>query len=175
MGQVGSFREDISAPERLSANHAVSQFQCGEAELDDWLKRRAVQNEEGGASRTYVVCIADRVVGYYALAAGSAAHLDAPGRVKRNMPNPVPVMVIGRLAIDTEFQGRRLGWALLKDAVLRTVQAAEIAGIRAILVHAISESAKRFYEKSGFVASPANPMTLMITIQDAVNWLQERS
>jgi GNAT superfamily N-acetyltransferase len=114
-------------------------------------------------------------VGYYALAAGSAAHLDAPGRVKRNMPNPVPLMVIGRLAIDREFQGRRIGWALLKDAVLRTLQAAEIAGIRAILVHAISENARQFYERSGFVASPSNPITLMITVKDAANGLQGRS
>jgi len=175
VGQVGEFREEISAPERLSANHDLSQFQCGEPELDAWLKLRANHNEDGGASRTYVVCVGSRVVGYYALAAGSAAHLDAPGRVKRNMPNPVPLMVIGRLAIDREFQGRRIGWALLKDAVLRTLQAAEIAGIRAILVHAISENARQFYERSGFVASPSNPMTLMITVKDAANGLQGRS
>jgi len=175
VGQVSEFREEISAPERLSANHDLSQFQCGEPELDAWLKLRANHNEDGGASRTYVVCVGSRVVGYYALAAGSAAHLDAPGRVKRNMPNPVPLMVIGRLAIDREFQGRRIGWALLKDAVLRTLQAAEIAGIRAILVHAISENARQFYERSGFVASPSNPMTLMITVKDAANGLQGRS
>jgi ribosomal protein S18 acetylase RimI-like enzyme len=91
------------------------------------------------------------------------------------MPNPVPVMVIGRLAIDARFQGRGIGSALLRDAVLRTVQAAEIAGIRAILVHAISENAKRFYEKSGFIASPIDPMTLMITVFEAARMLGQQS
>jgi GNAT superfamily N-acetyltransferase len=166
---------NISAPEKLTAAHDLAQFQCGEPELDDWLKRKARHNEESGASRTYVVCIGRQVVGYYALAAGAAAHRDVPGRVKRNMPNPVPVMVIGRLAIDLNFQGRGIGSALLLDAVLRTVQAAEIVGIRAILVHAISESAKRFYEKLGFMESPTNPMTLMITVQAAAHALAEKS
>jgi GNAT superfamily N-acetyltransferase len=164
----------LSAPEKLSTAHDLSQFQCGEPELDDWLKRRALHNEESGASRSYVVCIGRQVVGYYALSAGAAAHRDAPGRVKRNMPNPVPVMVIGRLAIDLKFQGRGIGTALLKDAVLRTVQAAEIAGIRAILVHAISESAKRFYQKLGFMESPTNPMTMMITVQAAADTLAKK-
>jgi len=161
MGEV----DLLSAPEKLNASHDLSQFRCGEPDLDDWLKRRALNNESSGASRTYVVCTGPRVVGYYALANGAAVHTDAPGSVKRNMPNPVPVMVIGRLAIDLNFQGRGIGSALLKDAVLRTAQAAEIAGIRAILVHAISPAAKRFYERLGFVASPTNPMTLMVTVR----------
>lgn len=170
----GTPKEQITAPEKLTAAHDLSQFDCGETELDDWLRRRALHNEENGASRTYVVCIGRRVVGYYALAAGAAAHANAPGRVRRNMPNPVPVMVIGRLAIDARFQGRGRGSALLRDAVLRTAQAAEIAGIRAILVHAISENAKRFYERSGFLASPVDPMTLMITVAEAANALREK-
>jgi GNAT superfamily N-acetyltransferase len=159
--------EDVSAPEKLNSSHDVSQFQCGEPELDAWLKRRAIPNEESGASRTYVVCTGRQVMGYYALAAGAVAHTLAPGRVRRNMPNPVPVMVLGRVAVDLKCQGRGIGSALLRDAVLRTVQAAEIAGIRALLVHAISESAKRFYEKSGFIPSPVDPMTLLITIAEA--------
>src|SRR5690349_14611123 len=142
----------IRPPEKLSSDHDLSQFQCGEPPLDDWLKRRALQNEERGASRTYVVCMGKQVVGYYALAVGAIAHVQASGRVRRNMPEPIPVMVIGRLAVDVTTQGQGLGAALLRDAILRTIQAAEIAGIRAILVHAISEPAKRFYEKSGFVA-----------------------
>jgi len=166
---------EVSAPEKLNPAHDLSQFRCGEPELDDWLKHRAIHNEERGASRSYVVCIGRQVVGYYALSAGAAAHRDAPGRVRRNMPNPIPVMVIGRLAIDLKFQGRGIGSALLKDAVLRTVQAAEIAGIRAILVHAINESAKRFYEKLGFTASPTNPMTLMVTVRAAAHTLAEKS
>ena len=172
---MSSSCDTISAPEKLNSAHDLTDFQCGEPELDGWLKRRAIQNEETGASRTYVVCAGRQVVGYYALAAGAAAHANAPGRVRRNMPNPVPVMVIGRLAIDVRFQGRGIGSALLRDAVLRTMQAAEIAGIRAILVHAISENAKRFYEKSGFVASPVDPMTLMITVAEAANTLRGKS
>jgi GNAT superfamily N-acetyltransferase len=164
---------ELSAPEKLSLAHDLSQFRCGEPELDDWLKRKSLHNEASGASRTYVICVGRQVVGYYALAAGAMAHMDAPGRVKRNMPNPIPVIVIGRLAIDLKFQGQGIGSALLKDAVLRTLQAAEIAGIRAILVHAISDGAKRFYEKLGFMASPTNPMTLMITVQAAAHTLTE--
>ncbi len=173
-GGASSKDARISAPEKLTPAHDLSQFQCGEPELDDWLRRRANHNEENGASRSYVVCVGRRVVGYYALAVGAVAHADSPGRVRRNMPDPVPVMVIGRLAIDLQSQGRGIGSALLRDAVLRTVQAAEIAGIRAILVHAISESAKRFYERSGLIPSPVDQMTLMITIAEAVNALQER-
>lgn len=171
---MGKVAGTISAPEKLKPSHDLSQFECGEPELDDWLRRRALRNEEGGASRSYVVCVGRQVVGYYALAAGAAAHANAPGRVRRNMSNPVPVMVIGRLAIDLKFQGRGIGSALLRDAVLRTAQAAGIAGIRAILVHAILERAKRFYEKSGFRTSPVDPMTLMITVSEAVNALREK-
>ena len=175
MGQMSSADEPINAPERLNPGHDLSQFHCGETTLDDWLRKRALQNEESGASRTYVACVGKRVVGYYALAAGAVAHADAPGRVRRNMPDPVPVMVIGRLAVDQTVQGQALGPALLRDAVLRTVQAAEIAGIRAILVHAISERAKRFYEMSGFIASRIEPMTLMITVAEARKAMQDKS
>ena len=157
----------FNPPEKLSPDHDLSHFQCGEPTLDDWLRRRALRNEESGASRTYVLCFESRVVGYYALAVGAVTHGDAPGRVRRNMPYPVPVMVIGRLAIDRSMQGQSIGPALLRDAVLRTIQAAEIAGIRAILVHAISDSAKRFYEKWGFIPSPVDPMTLMTTLAEA--------
>ena len=167
--------ERINPPEKLSSDHDLSQFQCGEPTLDDWLRRRALQNETSGASRTYVACVGKLVVGYYALAVGAVAHLGARGRVQRNMPDPVPVMIIGRLAVDQTVQGRSLGSSLLRDAVLRTLQAAEIAGIRAILVHAISERAKRFYEKWGFIASPVDPMTLMITVAEARKALQDKS
>jgi GNAT superfamily N-acetyltransferase len=111
------------------------------------------------------------VVAYYALAVGAVAHAGAPGRVRRNMPDPVPVMIIGRLAVDQEFHGHGLGQGLLRDAVLRTLQAAEIAGIRAILVHAISSAAQRFYERHGFARSPIDPMMLMITLADVAREL----
>jgi GNAT superfamily N-acetyltransferase len=158
----------LSAPEKLRADHDLSEFNCGEPSLDDWLRRRALQNEESGASRTYVVCAGKQVAGYYALAVGAVTHEESPGRVRRNMPDPVPVMIVGRLAVHKDFQGKKLGSALLRDAVLRTLQAAEIAGVRAILVHAISEQARQFYEDCGFIPSPMDPMTLMITVSEAV-------
>jgi GNAT superfamily N-acetyltransferase len=158
----------LSPPEKLSPDHDLSQFNSGETVLDDWLRRRAIQNEGSGASRTYVVCAGTRVAGYYSLAVGAVSHAGSPGRVRRNMPDPVPVMILGRLAVDISFQGQGIGVGLLRDAVLRTVSAADIAGIRAILVHAISDAAKGFYERCGFVASPVEPMTLMIPLADAV-------
>ncbi len=163
----------ISPPEKLTPGHDLSQFQCGEPTLDDWLRKRALQNEQDGASRTYVVCIGKRVVGYYALAVGAVARTDAPGRIKRNMPDPVPVMIIGRLATDQSLQGQGTGRALLRDAVMRTLQVSDIAGIRAVLVHAISDAAKRFYERYGFIASPMDPTTLMITVAEAQRALLE--
>jgi GNAT superfamily N-acetyltransferase len=157
----------ISPPERLTPDHDVDAFDSGVAALDDWLKRRALPNEDAGGSRTFVVCAAGRVVGYYALAAGAVEQISAPGRVRRNMPDPVPVMILGRLAVDGAYQGRGIGEGLLRDAILRTLQAAAFGGIRAILVHAMSDDAKRFYERHGFIASPIDPMTLMITLADA--------
>jgi GNAT superfamily N-acetyltransferase len=159
--------EEIGTPEHLTPQHDLEAFDSGVAALDDWLKRHALANEQAGASRTYVVCAGDRVIGYYALASGGVAQTAATGRVRRNMPDPVPVMVLGRLAVDRAYQGREIGVGLLRDAILRVLQAAELGGIRAILVHAISEEARRFYERHGFVASPVDPMTLMITMADA--------
>ena len=166
-------KDSIGPPQKLSPEHDLLSFHCGEPALDDWLKRRALANEESGASRTYVIAVGKRVVGYYALAAGAVAHSGAPGRIRRNMPDPVPVMVIGRLAVDETQQGQGIGPALLRDAIIRILQAAEIAGIRAILVHAISDRAKRFYEKWGFIPSPADPMTLMIKVSEARKVLLE--
>jgi GNAT superfamily N-acetyltransferase len=157
----------ISAPEHLTSAHEVAQFDSGVPALDDWLKRRALDDEKVHASRTYVTAVGGRVIGYYALANGAVARAHAGGRVRRNMPEPIPVMVLGRLAVDRAWQGRGIGQGLLKDAVLRTVQAARIAGIRAILVHAISEEAKKFYSRHGFAESPVAPLTLMITLSDA--------
>ena len=162
---------EISPPEKLSLKHDLSGFDSGEPVLDDWLRRRARQNEESGASRTYVVCVGKRVVAYYTLAVGAIAHAEAPARFRRNMPGPVPAMVLGRLAVDKTHHGRGVGTGLLRDAMLRTIQAADIAGIRTILVHAISEPAKRFYERYGFVASPVDPMTVMIKVAEAARIL----
>lgn len=175
MGEMSRSDSDISTPEKLLPEHDLADFDSGEPALDDWLRQRALANEESGASRTYVVCVGNRVVGYYSLAVGAVAHVGAPGRVKRNMPDPVPVMILGRLAVDKSFHARGIGSGLLRDAVLRTVQAAEIAGIRAILVHALSDAAKRFYQSHGFIASPIDPMTVMITVAEAVKTLGEKT
>lgn len=161
--------DTLRPPEPIGAAHNLRRFESGEPALDEWLRRRALRNESGGGSRTYVVCTKSekRVVAYYCLAAGAVAHAGAPGRVRRNMPDPIPAIVLGRLAVDRAFQGRGLGRALLRDAILRTIQAANIAGIRVILVHAMSEAARRFYERAGFRPSPIDPMTLMITVAEA--------
>jgi predicted N-acetyltransferase YhbS len=153
---------DIRAPQPLAADHELDAFDCGVAALDEWLKRRARRNEAEGASRSFVACVGRRVIGYYSLAAGSVLHAVATGKVRRNMPDPAPVILLGRLAVDRRWQGRGLA-----AAVLRTLGAAETIGVRAMLVHAISEDAKRYYEKHGFRASPVDPMTLMITIDEA--------
>ncbi|MBE9009283.1 GNAT family N-acetyltransferase [Pseudanabaenaceae cyanobacterium LEGE 13415] len=160
--------EQLRPPERINSSHQFENFDSGNSQLDDWLKRRALKNEAEGASRTYVLCESETVVAYYCLANGAIAQIEATGRIRRNMPDPIPVMVIGRLAVDRQWQGQGIGRALLRDAVCRTLQAAEIAGIRAILVHAISEEAKQFYERYGFTASSIDSMTLMIRVQDAI-------
>jgi GNAT superfamily N-acetyltransferase len=161
------------SPTPLAAQHDLDQFSSGTPPLDEWLRRRARQNEGGGASRTYVICEGLRVIGYYSLAAGSVLRAAATGRVRRNMPDPVPVALLGRLAVDKGWQRQGLGAALLRDAVLRVVGAAGTIGVRALLVHAISDEARRFYEHNGFRASTTDPMTLMITIEEAQRILGE--
>jgi GNAT superfamily N-acetyltransferase len=164
---VGLDQAPLRPPEKLTTLHQIASFDSGDGPLDEWLKRRTLKNEAEGASRTYVLCAGVVVVAYYCLANGAVAQTAATGRVRRNMPDPIPVMVIGRLAVDRHWQGKGIGRALLRDAVLRTLQAAEIAGIRAILVHAISEDAKQFYETCGFTTSSVDPMTLMVKVDDA--------
>jgi len=159
-------RVTLFAPAPLAEDHDLTEFDSGIAELDDWLRKRARSNQATGASRTFVLCDGKRVVGYYALATGAVAQKDAPGRIKRNMPDPIPFAVLGRLAIDQAFQGRGIGRALVRDAGLRLLQAAEIVGIRGMLVHAISEDAKAFYLALGFAPSPSEPMMLMVTLHD---------
>jgi GNAT superfamily N-acetyltransferase len=156
----------VSAPQSLAATHLLDRFNCGESSLDDWLKRRALTNHLNGASRTFVVVDADQhVLGYYALAAGAVAHMEATGAVRRNMPDPAPVMVLARLAVDVRAQGIQLGAALLQDAVTRVLSVAENAGVRALLVHALNERAKAFYEHYGFRESPVHAMTLMLPLK----------
>jgi predicted N-acetyltransferase YhbS len=155
----------LQAPVPLSDTHILDDFDCGVASLNDWLKRRAVANQRNNASRTYVVTDEQKVIAYYCLSSGALALSDTPSPIKRNMPDPVPVAILGRLGVDTTCKGRGLGTALLQDAVLRTMQAAEIVGIRGIVVHAISEEAKQFYQHYGFSSSPTQDMTLILSIK----------
>ena len=155
----------MHAPQPLAQIHDLSTFDCGEQVLNEWLKRRAFANQVTGASRTFVVVRErNQVLAYYALAAGAVAHANAAGSVRRNMPDPIPVMVLGRLAVDRSCQGKQLGSAMLKDALLRTVSVSENVGIRALLVHVINDAAKQFYIRRGFQPSPATPYTLMLKL-----------
>ncbi len=156
---------NLSAPQPLAAAHLLGDFECGEPALDEWLKRRALNNQLGGASRTFVVVDdKQRLRGFYALAAGVVAHQLATPSVRRNMPDPIPVMVLGRLAVDRRAQGMQLGAAMLQDAVNRAITVSQNTGVRALLVHALHEQAKAFYEDYGFQESPTHPMTLMLRL-----------
>lgn len=156
----------LRAPEPLDEAHELGVFDSGEPSLDDWLRRRARANQAGGASRTFVVCRDRVVVGFYCLAAGAISVTTAPGRIRRNMPDPIPMAVLGRLAVDRSLQGRGIGRALLRDAVLRTLQASEALAVRGLLVQALNAEAQRFYVACGFTASPTDPMLLMATLSD---------
>ena len=158
----------LSSPVLLAADCQLDDFACGVDSLDDWLKRRAHPNQVNGASRTYVVTEGKKVVGYYCLASGALELSDTPASIRRNMPDPVPVAILGRLAVDKSCQGRGLGVALLQDAVVRTAQAGGILGIRGLLVHTLSIEAKAFYEHHGFVASPTQPMTLILSLKGKI-------
>lgn len=156
----------LTRPEPLADAHELNDFFSSVTSLDDWLKRRARTNQVSGASRTFVVADGHKVVGYYALASGAIATADSVGRFRRNMPDPIPVAVLGRLAVDRSQQGRGLGRALFRDCALRVAHAADSIGIRGILVHAISDQAKAFYLALGFDPSPVDSMTLMVTLGD---------
>lgn len=156
----------LAAPEPLAVHHDTTAFACGVESLDRWLKQRALKNQATGASRTFVVCDGNRVAAYYALASSAVASAAATGRLRRNMPDPIPVVVLGRLAVDRSLQGSGMGRALVRDACLRVVAAADAIGIRGMLVHALSETAQAFYGRVGFDPSPLDPTILMATIAD---------
>ena len=157
-------RPALQAPTPLTEAHRLEGFRCTEPALESWLKQRARRNQQDGASRCYVVCAGEDVVGYYALAAGAVAHTQTPGHVRRNMPDPIPVIVLGRLAVHADRAGQGIGAGLLKDAVLRALRLSQEMGIRALLCHAINEDAKRFYLHHGFVESPIEPLTVMLNL-----------
>jgi len=154
-------------PRLLSAGDDRTDFGSGEPVLDDWLRRRAMANSASGASRCFVSCRDCRVAGFYALSTGSVQLRMAPAHVGHGMPDPVPVVLLGRLAVDRRDQGHGLGSGLLRDAVARTVAASEIVGVRALLVHAMNERARDFYLRFDFEPSPVEPLHLMLLMKDA--------
>jgi len=161
----------LSPPELLTEQHETADFTSGEVSLDDWLKRRARSNQISGASRTYVACEASKVIGYYALASGAVTVASTPGKFRRNMRDPIPVVVLGRLAVHRAWQNRGVGRALFRDAAQRVAHAADVIGIRGIVVHAISEDARKFYLSLGFESCfqescLQEPMTLVVTLAD---------
>lgn len=153
-----------SAPELLQSHHHLNLFDCGEEVLNLWLKRNALKNQQNQASRTFVIYEGDVVVGFYALAAGAVTHQFVSGAIRRNMPDPIPVIVLGRLAIDVNHQGKKLGAALLKDAVLRAKIVAEQVSVKALLVHALNDNARHFYLNYGFQSSPIDERLLMLKL-----------
>lgn len=153
-----------SAPELLNATHHLDDFDCGEEALNSWLKRNALKNQQNQASRTFVICQNNNVVGFYALAAGSVSHQFVSGGLRRNMPDPIPVVVLGRLAIDLTHQGQKLGAALLKYAVLRASAVSQQVGVKALLVHALNDKAKAFYLNYGFQVSPIDDLILLLKL-----------
>ena len=158
----------LTPPAPLQAHHITTAFDCDETALNQWLQRYALQNQRADASRTFVLCEDARVVGYYSLAAGAVEHGNVPARVKKGLArHPITVMVLARLAVDHRYQGRQIGQGLLKDAITRTLHAAQYAGIRAILVHAKDAKARRFYERFNFEPSPLDPFQLMLLLKDA--------
>lgn len=160
----------VTAPVPLDTTHILSEFYCGESTLDEWIRHKGLKNQSAGAARTFVICKenSSRVVGFYSLATGSVAHLMAPGGLRRNMPDPIPVILLARLAIDTNYQGSGLGADLLHDAVLRICRVARHIGVRGIMVHALSEAAKQFYLRHGFISSQTQENVLFLRLPTAL-------
>lgn len=152
--------------EKLTPSHEIGDFQCGESTLDSWLRNRALKNEENGATRTFVVCAekSKQVIGYYSLSTGAIQRESAPEAFRRNMPEPIPIVLLARLAVDRRYQQQRWGGKLLREAVMRSMLIAETIGVRGLVVHALTDEAKAFYQRFGFSVSPIQPHTLVLAL-----------
>jgi GNAT superfamily N-acetyltransferase len=164
---MGAVAPDLAAPRAIRPDDDASQFSCGDEVKDQWIRKYAVANHFGGGAKVYVAVSGTRIVGFYALATASIQHSDATPRVSKSMPDPVPAILLGRLAADSKEAGKGLGSFLLRDAIIRTLAAAEVVGVRVLLVHAASEAARKFYADRGFEPSPTDPLQLMIMLKDA--------
>jgi GNAT superfamily N-acetyltransferase len=153
--------------EKLRRDHLIDVFDCGQEELNSWLRKYALQNQGSNAAQTYVGLAGEVVIGYYSLAVGQIEYVEAPERLQKGLArHPVPIMLLARLAVHKDWQKKGVGRALLRDAVLRTLQAADIAGIRALAVHAKDEGARRYYEQFDFITSPTDPLHLFVLLKD---------
>jgi GNAT superfamily N-acetyltransferase len=163
----------FSRPEPLGVEHQLEGFDCGMPALDDWLLRHARQAQGSGSAKTFVVAEGARVAGYFSLTVGQVDTQDAPERIRKGMGQyPVPVVILARLAVSRQDQGRGMGFGLLQDAIRRTMLIAEQAGIRAMLTHPIDEEAAKFYTRFGFIASPLREQQLLLLLKDARRWVR---
>lgn len=158
----------LTVPQALEASHVLDGFDCGKPSLDDWLVRHARQAQVCGSAKTYVVCDGPRIVGYYSLTVGQIDTLEAPDRIRKGTgAYPIPVVILARMAVARQDQGRGIGVGMLQDAIRRTLVIAEQAGVRALLTHPIDEETSRFYLRFGFEASPAREQQLLLLLKDA--------
>lgn len=163
----------LRGPEPLGPQHRLEGFYCGKATLNDWLVRHALQAQASGSAKTFVVSEDDRVAGYFSLTVGQVDALDAPDRIRKGMGQyPIPVVILARMAVGLQDQGRGIGIGLLQDAIRRTLLIAEQAGIRAMLTHPIDEDAAGFYARFGFIASPLREQQLLLLLKDARRWIK---
>jgi GNAT superfamily N-acetyltransferase len=164
----------LQPPVALTSTHLVTDFDCGVDSLNEWLGKRAWKNQVLGASRTFIVCDGEVVIGYYCLSSAAIDRIELPKAKQRNMPNPIPAVLIGRLAVDLRYQGRKIGVSLLQDALCRIITASQSIGVAYILVHALDDVAKQFYETKGFVAIPERPLTLFLSVATAIVAMQSQ-
>ena len=174
---MGVEKLSIQPPVPLTSTHLVTDFDCGVDSLNEWLGKRAWKNQAIGVSRTFVVTksgapFQEIVIGYYCLSSAAIDRIELPKPKQRNMPDPIPAVLIGRLAVDVRYQGQKIGLSLLQDALCRIVAASKSIGVAYILVHALDDAAKRFYEINGFVAIPEQPLTLFLSVATATMAMQ---
>lgn len=159
--------------EKLRRDHNLTSFDCGNGTLTTWLQKFAWTNQQADSAKTYVACLENRLIGYYALTAGSVQRHESPDRISKGLANhPIGVVLLARLAVDVSAQGRGVGKALLFDALKRVEEAADIVGVRAVMVHAIDDAARKFYEYFNFDPSPIDPFQMMLLLKDVRNALR---
>jgi predicted N-acetyltransferase YhbS len=169
---LGIEQLSLQPPTALTATHLVTEFDCGVDSLNEWLDKRAWKNQVLDVSRTFVITNGEVVIGYYCLSSAAIDRIELPKSKQRNMPDPIPAILIGRLAVDLRYQGQKIGLSLLQDTICRIITASQSIGIAYILVHALDDATKRFYELNGFVSIPEQPLTLFLSVATATKAIQ---